>query len=382
MSVKASEGLVGLRHQLHRFPELSGQEGRTAQTIASFLRENASPDELIEKLGGDGLLAVYEGQEQGPTILFRCELDALPIQEQKVEGHSSEHPGISHKCGHDGHMTVLSGLGVALAKRRPEKGRVVILYQPAEETGEGADRVLKDPRFAPYMPDKAYALHNLPGYPKGCVITKPGVFASASKGKEVFLYGRTSHAGEPQNGVSPALAMAEIVKQYFFLSQRESFEDFVLVTVVHARLGSIAFGTSPGEAEVRATLRSYREDDMAFLTEKAEEIAIKEARENDLVVSFDEKEVFPASINDEATNELVEKAAQDAGLEQRRIKAPFKWSEDFGHFLHRCPGTLFGLGAGEDSPDLHNPELDFPDDIIEQGVQIFEGIARQETGGY
>jgi amidohydrolase len=381
MAFDASEQLIDLRHQLHRYPELSGKEGRTAQTIASYLRENAPPDELVEKLGGDGLLAIYEGKEEGPTVLFRCELDALPIEEEGVEGHASEHSGISHKCGHDGHMTVLTGLGTLMAKRRPERGRVLLLYQPAEETGEGAAKVLEDPRFRPYLPDKAYALHNLPGYPEGSVITKPGIFASASKGKEVFLYGKTSHAGEPQNGISPALAMADIVKEYFFLSQKESFEDFVLSTVIHASLGSISFGTSPGEAEVRATLRSYREDDMSFLTEKAEEIAIREARENDLIVSFDEKEVFPASINDEEANDLVEEAAVDAGLEHQRIRAPFKWSEDFGHFLHYCPGVLFGLGSGEEQPDLHNPDFDFPDGAIEKGMRIFEGIARKETGG-
>ena len=379
MSVKVSEELIGLRHQLHRYPELSGKEVRTAQTIASFLREKASPDELLEKIGGHGVMAVYEGKKEGATILFRCELDALPIQEKAVQGHASEHEGIAHKCGHDGHMTVLSGLGMALAERRPEKGRVLLLYQPAEEIGEGAERVLNDPRFTSYMPDKAYALHNLPGYKAGTVITKPGIFASASKGKEVFLYGKTSHAGEPQNGISPALSMADIVKQYFFLSQRESFEDFVLVTVIHARLGSVAFGTSPGDAEVRATLRSHRDDDMTFLTEKAEEFAIKDARENELTVAFDEKEVFPASINDEGANSVVEEIAHEAGLEQQRIKTPFKWSEDFGHFLHNCPGVLFGLGAGVDQPDLHNPELDFPDEIVDEGVRIFEGIARAET---
>lgn len=379
MKYEQADQLIDLRHQLHRYPELSGKEGRTAQTIASYLRENAPPDELVEKLGGDGLLAVYEGKEEGPTILFRCELDALPIEEEGVEGHASEHSGISHKCGHDGHMTVLTGLGTLLSKQKPERGRVLLLYQPAEETGEGAERVLEDSRFAHYMPDKVYALHNLPGYPEGSVVTKPGIFASASKGKEVFLQGKTSHAGEPQNGISPALAMADIVKAYYHLSQRESFEDFVLVTVIHARLGSISFGTSPGEAEVRATLRSYREDDMRFLTEKAEEIAIKEARENSLIVSFAEKEVFPSSVNDEAANTLVEEAAQEAGLEHQRIREPFKWSEDFGHFLHRAPGVLFGLGSGTDQPDLHNPDFDFPDGAIDRGMRIFEAIARKET---
>jgi amidohydrolase len=276
-------------------------------------------------------------------------------------------------------MTILTGLGIALSKDPPESGRVLLLYQPAEETGEGAARVLDDPQFASFSPDKVYALHNLPGFPSGSIVTKPGTFASASKGKEVFLYGRTSHAGEPQNGISPALAMSDIVKQFFFLSQRESFEDFVLVTVIHAKLGSISFGTSPGEAEVRATLRTFREDDMSFLTEKAEAIATKEARENDLAVAFDEKEVFPACVNDEEANGTVEKAANDAGLQQQRIREPFKWSEDLGHFLARWPGALFGLGSGEDQPDLHNPDFDFPDEVIEQGVRIFEEVARKET---
>lgn len=369
--------LEGLRHELHRHPELSGEEKGTAERIAAFLKEHAAPDHLIEGLGGHGLLAVYEGKAEGESLLFRCELDALPIQEKGGHDHLSENKGVSHKCGHDGHMAIIAGLGMAMARQCPERGKVLLLFQPAEETGEGAARVLGDPKFQDFRPDKVYAIHNLPGFPEGRIVTKPETFASASKGKEVFLYGRTAHAGEPQNGISPALAMADIVKKYFFLPQQESFEDFVLVTVIHARLGSIAFGTSPGEAEVRATLRSYREDDMAFLDEKAEEIAVKEARENELAVSFDEKEVFPASWNDPKIIEQVERTAKELGLDQERIREPFKWSEDFGHFLQRWPGALFGLGSGSEQPDLHNDDYDFPDAIVEPAVRLFDALARK-----
>ena len=134
--------LIALRHALHRQPELSGAEAGTAALITDALRGTA-PDRLVTGLGGHGVAAVYDSGQPGPTVMFRAELDALPIPDASGVAHASQRPGLGHLCGHDGHMAILMGL----AGTRPARGRMVLLFQPAEETGAGARAVLADPRL-------------------------------------------------------------------------------------------------------------------------------------------------------------------------------------------------------------------------------------------
>lgn len=156
--------LLALRQDLHRHPELSGEEFATAERIRYFMAP-FQPDAIIENIGGYGLVFVFEGSQPGPTVLFRCELDALPIKEVNTFNYRSVVSGASHKCGHDGHMTIICALGVLLAGKRPEKGRVLLAFQGAEETGQGAVAMVEDPLFQPLKPDYAFALHNLPPFP-------------------------------------------------------------------------------------------------------------------------------------------------------------------------------------------------------------------------
>ncbi len=367
------EELVKLRKELHQHPELSGKESDTAERIIKYLQKY-KPDQIVENIGGNGLAAIFEGEEDGPSVLFRCDLDALPIDEINDFEYRSNHNGVSHKCGHDGHMTIISGLAEAISQNRPGRGRAILLYQPSEENGQGAEEVINDPKFNIIRPDYVYALHNLPGFEKGAVITNEDIFASASRGMIVKLHGKTSHAGEPDRGLSPALAMADLVKDFTYLPQNFSFENFTLVTVIHARLGEIAFGTTPGFAEVMATLRSYTNDDMDKLVRHAEKITEKHANNYNLKFTIDYTEEFLAAENNRNSVGIVEKSAKEYGLKVIQKEEPFRWSEDFSHFTHRHPGALFGLGSGEDSPQLHNPDYDFPDDIIENGVKVFFGI--------
>jgi amidohydrolase len=173
--------LTVLRHDLHRRPELSGEEGQTAARIVAEL-ERHGPDEILTDLGTHGVAAVYNSGAAGPTVLFRCELDGLPITEISRFAWRSEIDGKGHLCGHDGHMAIMCGLAVQLAANRPVRGRVVLLFQPAEETGAGAADVIADPRFERIRPDYAFALHNLPGLPLGSVGVRSGPFTFASEG--------------------------------------------------------------------------------------------------------------------------------------------------------------------------------------------------------
>jgi len=192
--------LKAFRRDLHAHPEISGEEKKTGKRVLTVLNE-LKPDELLTEVGGTGILATFGTDEKGPQVMVRCELDALPIQEINTFDHKSTSKGVSHKCGHDGHMAILTGLAEKLAKDRPLTGRVHLLYQPAEENGAGAAAVLKDPRMKDRHFDLVLALHNLPGYPLGHAVVRKGAFTASVNSMVIALKGRTSHAAEP--GRSP-----------------------------------------------------------------------------------------------------------------------------------------------------------------------------------
>lgn len=369
--------IIKLRHELHKYPEPSDSEAQTALRIINFM-EAYHPDQILTELGGHGVAVVFKGEAEGPSVLFRCELDALPIDDLIDKDYRSQNAGVGHKCGHDGHMAIIAGLADAFSKNKPKAGQVILLFQPSEENGQGAYRVVNDTKFNQLKVDYAFALHNLPGIKKGSVLLGERNFASASKGMIIKLTGKTSHAGEPENGNSPAIAMANIVKELTFLPQKENtFSDFTLVTVIHARLGEIAFGTTPGYAEVMATLRSYTNSDMEVLTKLAEKIAVENAKNSELKYDISYVEEFPAAINNTKLVHQLEKVAGENNIEYKYLENPYKWSEDFAHFTLKFPGALFGLGSGLDQPQLHNPDYDFPDEIIENGVKMFYRIYNQ-----
>jgi len=369
--------LIKLRRSLHKSPELSGNEHETAVRIKQFL-STYEPDELIDHIGGHGVAACFYSHKPGPSVLFRCELDALPIQEVTKLPYTSKNEGVAHLCGHDGHMAILSGLAAYISKNRPSQGKAILLFQPAEETGQGAYQVTQDKRFESHLKtDYAFALHNIPGIPLGKVVWKPETFASASRGFIARLHGKTSHAGEPENGKSPALAMANIIQAIEALPKKGNFEAFTLTTVIHAILGERAFGTTPGEGVVMATLRSWLDEDMKQLTANAE-IHVKEnCQKHDLSYDIEYVEDFPAAISDPEALALFTKALKEVAIEKQELKEPYRWSEDFAHFGKHAKAVLFGLGSGKLQPQLHNPDYDFPDQLIEKGVAIFAALYQE-----
>ncbi len=366
--------VIALRRTLHQEPELSGNESATARRVIDFLSA-CRPAELIPGLGGEGLAAVFTGGQPGPTVAFRAELDAVPVAETSRAGRGSRTAGRSHACGHDGHAAIVAGLGLALARRPPQRGRVVLLFQPAEETGEGAARIVADTKFGRIAPDWIFALHNLPGHPRGQVIVRPGVFACASTGLVIRLTGATSHAAHPEQARCPALAMAAIIQDLIALPRR--FDFFSLVTVVHARLGEVAFGTTPGHAEIMATLRAAGDDRMQALLAAARELAAAHAAPEGLALAIDTRDPFAALVNDPQAVELIRAAAREAGSEIQEAAEPFRWSDDFGRFTAVVKGAMFGLGAGRAHDPLHSPTYDFPEDLIDRGVGLFEGVLRR-----
>lgn len=372
--------LTDFRHRLHRYPEISGEEERTARQVVEFLSQS-HPDAVISDLGGHGVAVVYEGHAPGPTVLFRSELDALPIEEVSGVPHTSLVHGKSHMCGHDGHTTILAAVGRLLGRQRPATGRIVLLFQPAEEVGSGARAVQSDPRFAEIAPDFAFSLHNLPGEPLGEVLLRAGVVNCASRGMRVSLDGKTAHASMPETGVSPLLALSRLLPA---LSQLGSatFEDdgFAMVTVTHATMGEPVYGIAPGKAEIWATLRTRLDDRMAALCTAAEGLVVKTAKAHGLTCRFDYQEIFTASINaPEAVHYLAAALDQEA-ITHREEGLPMRASEDFGVFGVGAKSAMFFLGAGVTHPALHNPDYDFPDDLIPIGTRVFLRVARNLLG--
>lgn len=376
-----TEKLIALRRELHRHPEVSNEEEKTAERIHEFL-ESTDPDEIVTGLGGHGLAATYGGADSGPTILVRAELDGLPIEEKNDVEFRSQVEGKGHQCGHDAHMTMVAGLAQIYGRQKPDKGRVVLLYQPAEETGEGARRVMEDEKFARIEPDYAYALHNLPGFPKGQIVVKSGIFASASRGLIVELTGDSTHASHPKDGQNPALAAGQIVAALLSLPTMETaLHHGAAITPVAINVGQRAFGTSASSGTVMFTLRSHRNEDMERLGKSASRMAEKIAAAYDLEVETSWSDIFEAVDNNPDCMKVVSEIAEELGFDQRELKRPFPWSEDFGVITTQYPGGLFGLGSGEEQPQLHHNRFLFPDEILPVGTRMFHALCEHHLGG-
>ena len=375
--------LTQLRKNIHQHPELSHQEQQTALRITRVF-ESFSPDEVHTQLGGHGVAFVFHGQEIGPSTLIRCELDALPIQEQNTFDHRSILDGVSHKCGHDGHMAIISALGATLATRKPQSGRVILCFQPAEETGAGAIDMVNDEKFASLKPDYAFALHNYPGLKLGSVAVRAGTFNCASRGIIIKLSGKTSHAAHPEDGISPASAMCQIIEKLNQLPEElaeQGVEDKLWVTVIHAKLGEVAFGTAPGDAVVMATLRSETNQAMDTLVEVTQTFARDCAHKAGLEIEFSFDDVFQASVNSNEGCDRVVQACRNTSTEYILLHEPMRWSEDFGQFTAVAKqGAMFALGAGVDTPQLHNPDYDFEDELIPIGHALFLDLIKQING--
>ena len=368
--------LTSLRHTLHKYPEISNNEYQTAERITEFIKKY-KPDDII-KLGNTGRAFVFNSKKPGKTLMFRAELDALPIREENNIPYISQNKDIAHACGHDGHMTIMAGLAERISNTPPIKGRAVILFQPAEEVEQGARDVVENPIFKKFEPDYIFALHNIPGIPKNKILLKHSTFASASKGLTIKLIGKTSHAGEPENGINPAVAISEIVRQTNKLvNNRSNFKDLTISTFIHIKLGEISFGTSPGYGEIRMTLRAFENQDMEFLSNSIEDIIRTICDKEKLGFDLEYSEVFPATVNDRECVEIIVGAADRNKLDIEYLEKPFRWSEDFAYYTENYKGGFFGLGSGIDQPPLHNPDFDFPDDIIESGINMFFEIYKE-----
>jgi len=368
--------LEKIRKELHKFPEVSEKEYETKKRIQAFLKEHTSCDVL--PVAKTGLLAIFDGNKEGKTVMLRADIDALPIQEINSFEHKSVNEGVSHKCGHDGHTAILLGVAKLLTEKPLHKGKIVLLFQPSEENGRGAQSVLEDSSFKELNIDYAFALHNLPGFTKQEIVVKKNEFTSNVKSVVITLEGKTAHAAEPEKGFNPANAIAKIlhfIKQETKNTPEDS--DFFLATPVHITMGEKAYGVSAGYGEVHLTLRSWSTSLMNEKQQKIEQLLQKLEEKEKLNINTSWFEEFYANKNDKEAVDYIKKAATKQKLSINEITTPFKWGEDFGLFTQQFKGAIFGLGAGKDTPALHNPDYDFPDEVTVTGAQLFYNILKE-----
>ena len=373
--------LTDWRRELHRFPEVSGQEAETAARVTAALA-GTRPDQVMTGLGGHGVAAIWNGSVPGETLLFRAELDALPIEELGEPVYRSTIQGLGHMCGHDGHMTILMSLARLINRKRPATGRVILMFQPAEEDGSGAAKVLADPRYPTLKPDWAFALHNMPGLPFGHATLRAGTMMCASQGLRIQLTGKTAHASMPETGISPVHAIARLIPALLALGPGGPLsETFRMVTITHARIGEPAFGISPGYAELWAKLRTREDAPMAALYAEAVGIVQTEAAKSGLTVEFLTQDSFAATVNDPDAITQLTRALDALNIPHDDRNLPLRGSEDFGRFGE--PGTrmaMMFLGSGENHPQLHNPDYDFPDALIPLGARLFHRVLTDLLG--
>ncbi|TNE70253.1 amidohydrolase [bacterium] len=356
--------LMTLRHYLHKHPEVSGNEIQTQRYLKKWITDKGLQ---MREIGRYGLL-IEQKKKASRKFVVRVDCDALPIQEISTKPYTSEVDGVMHACGHDGHTTSGIGLALELEKNPIEGIQVDIMIQPAEENGEGARSILDDANFDIKQYESVLAYHNLPGYPLHEIVTKYEAFTPAVTTLIIKLKGKTSHAAEPEFGFNPALAMSEITIETQ-KRVKNDVHDLLLITPVYSVMGSKSYGVSAGYGELHFTVRCLTNSELDTACLSLEKLATEIAQTNQIETEFMFAETFRSIQNDEKVVRAMELSAQENGFSLTRRDAPFKWGEDFGLFTEQIPGAMFGIGSGEHHPALHNPDYDFPDEILDTAVK-------------
>lgn len=343
-----------LRLALHNCPERSGEERKTRAMLMDFLAGHTGLE--LHPCGAGFYAAHREPGGRKPPVALRADYDAL----------AAPAGGAAHLCGHDGHAAALCG--AALSVQGEVLGRdAFFLFQPAEETGAGALGCQE--LFERERVNQIYGAHNLPGVPLGQVVTRAGTFACASQGVTLSFLGRPAHAAYPEHGLSPAQGVGRLLCALPELARPEQYGGMTLCTVIGAEMGERAFGTAASRAEVWLTLRAERDEDLELLFGSILRLAGSLAAEYGLAFDHRVQDVFPATVNDPGCARRVLELCGG-----RELAAPMRWSEDFGHYLRRCPGAFFGIGAGEGCPPLHTADYQYPDALLGPAIAAFRAL--------
>ncbi len=365
--------ILDLRHTLHEHAELSNYERCTMALLIRFIREHSTA-QIVEK---DGWFYAWRPGRSGcRNLAFRADMDAVAVDETIDLPYGSRTPGVSHKCGHDGHMAALVGL-ILETEDLTFDPNLYFLFQPAEETGEGGSRCQD---FVPECRiDEIYGFHNIPGVAQGTALLLRETFACASRGLVLSFEGATSHAAYPQFGRNPAYAIADVIRQLPAIADPADYQGLILCTIIQVNVGERAFGVSAGHGELLLTIRAEREEELDRLHESVLAACQASAARDQLTFSCEVCDAFPETRNHPTCTAKVQRACEDLGIPYHYPAEPMRWSEDFGYFLKQTKGAFFGIGDGETHPQLHREDYDFNDDILETVVSLFRAILLENT---
>lgn len=359
------------RHWMHRHPELGFECHQTAAFVADRLRDFGITD-IHEGIAKTGIVAIIEGQGPGPTIGLRADMDALPIPEDSGVAWISQTPGKMHACGHDGHTTMLLGAARYLAETRNFKGRVALIFQPAEEFGGGGLAMVEEGILDRFDISEVYALHNAPDLPAGHFHTAPGPIMAAVDEFAIVVRGVGGHAAWPHVTKDPVPVVVRLAGAFDTIVSRNADPiDRIVVSVTTLQAGT-AFNVIPSEARLGGTVRTFTQAMRDLAERRVREIADGLAMAFGVEIDVTYTRDYPATVNHaQQAMQAADIAADVVGADKVvRDARPSMGAEDFAYMLEARPGAYLNLGQGE-GPMCHHPSYDFNDDIAPVGASFF-----------
>lgn len=368
--------LTEWRRDLHAHPELAYQEKRTSGFVAEKLR--AIGCEVATGLAKTGVIGVLDFGP-GPALGIRADMDALPLEEQTGAPYASKYRGVMHACGHDGHTVMALGAARILARRNDLKGKIVFIFQPAEENEGGAERMIKEGLFDRFSVDAVFGLHNLPTVPVGDIWAREGAVSAAFDTFDITITGKGGHGAMPQNAADPIAAVAGLVGTLnTIVSRNVAPLDSAVVSVCALQAGE-TYNVIPDSARIKGACRSFDPAVRRLLETRIRDICEGVARTHGVRIDLAYEERYPAVVNTLAETELIRDIASDPGTgwSFKGDFAPLMGSEDFSFYLQKKPGCFFIIGNGDECGPLHSPTYDFNDMALAVGVGVWVRLAER-----
>ena len=353
------------RRDIHSHPELLYEVHRTAAFVADRLREFGC-DEVATGLGKTGVVGVIKGSKPGSgdvkVLGLRADMDALPIEEATGLPYASKNPGMMHACGHDGHTAMLLGAARYLAETRNFAGDAVVIFQPAEEGGAGADAMIKDGLIERFKIDQVYGMHNGPGLPIGAFAIRQGPLMAATDGVDITIEGHGGHAAKPHNCIDSLLVGAQLVTALQQIVSRsvDPLESAVL-SICEFHAGN-ARNVIPQSAVLRGTVRTLTPKVRELMEKRVREVVTGVAQMTGAKIDLNYARGYPVVVNHAEQTEVAIRAAKEvAGDANVHEMPPMMGGEDFAYVLERVPGCFVILGVGNDAIGankiVHHPQF-------------------------
>tara|TARA_B100000900_G_scaffold111334_1_gene93062 strand:+ start:28 stop:1179 length:1152 start_codon:yes stop_codon:yes gene_type:complete len=371
-----SDDLIKIRHDFHQYPELGMQETRTSQKVNELLKSWGI--KTYTGVGKKGIVGVLEGNNPGKTIGLRADMDALPIEEKTNLPYSSKNPGVMHACGHDAHTTMLLGAARYLSENKSFSGKVVFIFQPAEEGLGGAKAMLADKLFERFPCDEIYGLHNWPTGEHGKVGIKPGVAMAGADFFDIKIKAFGSHAARPEGSKDPIIIASSLISQLQTIVSRNvpPTQTIVLsITQIHA--GS-AYNVIPSDCTLSGTMRYFDKEIAKLVRTRMKEIIEGIEKSYSVEIELDNREIFDVLVNDqELSKVMLDVASEIVGVENAFFRTDLvTGSEDFSDMLQVVPGAYCNIMHRGTLP-LHNDGFILDDGILPIGASIYARLVEK-----